>query len=906
MDSKAEQLSTQWATVREASGEAIDWIETTRQGAPRLDKEADHLILKLRQTRNTARRLGAVSSRPMTVGFFGLSQAGKSYLISTLAAGANGKLETVFGSQRLDFLTHVNPPGGGKEATGLVTRFSRTAQAGPADYPLELKLFSELEVAKILANSFFNDFNTEKVEYELDEGKLRQLIGQLSDKRSHQPVPGVGEDDVVDLWDYLGDRFKGSLKQLNAHFWPRAVALAPMLSCADRGRLFSPLWGEIPELTDIYVRFASTLAQLDHADTVYAPLEALVRSSGHGGLSQADSIMNVDMLGRLGQPGDLQIKVCARRGADLAPPVELSLAQLAALTVELVFPLVEKTREPLFEGVDLLDFPGYRGRLNVESLDDVRRQAEGGGANPVAELILRGKVAYLFERYTESQEMNVLIVCTPSHKQSDVTSVGPVLDDWIRRTQGDTAEKRARRRSGLVWAITMFDFRVADSLEKPEELLRQVWGSGGMLKMAMLERFGQYEWFQEWVAGQSFNNTFLVRKPRMKVTFIDLANGEETGITAAVAPQLELMRKTFIEDETVIEHVSEPAAAWDAMMALNDGGMGRMSGYLEEVAQQRFKLDRIREQLDELVHGLVDTRLGTWYQAEGAGETEKKKKLAQDVVDALKPRAVLIGELMERLALPAGVLRTLYLGVDDDVTAAPAPGDAAADSGAAALNLGGDLFSLGGDLDLFGGGDAAASVGESASTSGATSSDARFAQVVLSEWINHLRSIPEDGRLMAYLGFSKASVEALVDEMVTASSRLRLEDRLVAAIASGEQSGIKREQLVERQVLNARTVIADFIAWLGFVHMPLAERPDSLINAGKRLFEPPVDIPDGSLPDLPAQPINHTGGYLFDWLVGFSKLAIGNAGHSAGREITPEQNDALGVIISKFNTTRTA
>lgn len=159
---------------------------------------------------------------------------------------------------------------------------------------------------------------------------------------------------------------------------------------------------------------------------------------------------------------------------------------------------------------------------------------------------------------------------------------------------------------------------------------------------------------------------------------------------------------------------------------------------------------------------------------------------------------------------------------------------------------------------------------------------------------------------MAYLGFSKASVEALVDEMITASSRLRLEDRLIAAIASGEQSGIKREQLVERQVLNARTVIADFIAWLGFVHMPLAERPDSLINTGKRLFEPPPDIPDGSLPNLPAQPINHTGGYLFDWLVGFSKLAIGNAGHSAGREISPEQNDALGVIISKFNTTRTA
>jgi hypothetical protein len=62
----------------------------------------------------------------MTIGFFGLSQAGKSYLISALAAGENGKLGTVLGGHQLNFLTHINPVGG-KEATGLVTRFSRLA-----------------------------------------------------------------------------------------------------------------------------------------------------------------------------------------------------------------------------------------------------------------------------------------------------------------------------------------------------------------------------------------------------------------------------------------------------------------------------------------------------------------------------------------------------------------------------------------------------------------------------------------------------------------------------------------------------------------------------------------------------------------------------------------------------------
>lgn len=898
-----EQLTQHWSSIYSGAGAAIQWISEVRGNAPRLDNEADHLILKMRKVRNLARRLGAVTPRPMTVGFFGLSQAGKSYLISTLAAGGNGKLETLFGGQRLDFLSHVNPPGGGKEATGLVTRFSRTAQPGPSDFPIELKLFSELEVARVLANSFFNDFNTEKFQYEYNDGKIRQLLKDLAKRKQHQKVAGVSEDDVVDLWDYLKDRFPGSLKVLDAHYWPVAVELAPSLSIEDRGKMFSVLWGEIPELTETYQRFAQTLAQLQHAEKVYAPLDALVRSTPQGGLSQADSIMNVDMLERLGKSSDKTIAVKPERNGELQSPVTLSLAQLAALTAELVFPLVEKTSEPLFEDVDLLDFPGYRGRLSVESLDDVRRAVKSDDANPVAQLILRGKVAYLFERYTDSQEMNVLIVCTPSNKQSDVTSVGPVLTEWIARTQGTTQDIRARRPSGLLWAITMFDMRIGNSLDMSEDLLQIAWGNNGMMKMAMLERFGQYAWMQEWVAGQPFNNSFLVRKPRMKVAFLDLENGEEKGVNASLASQLDLMKRTFAADETVSAHVKEPAAAWDAMMALNDGGMGRVTLYLQKVAKRQIKLERIREQMDDLVHDLVDNRLGPWFLAEGAGEMEKKKRIAQQIVDAIKPRAVLLGDFLQRLQLPDEVLRTLYLRADDEPlaqTAAPS----SAEEPAGALNLGGDLLNLGGDFDLF----ASDAPPKTSVTPGPTltgGSDARFAQAVLREWINHLRTIPEDQRFMAYLGVAKPAVESLVDEVITAANRLDLQTRLLKAIVSTEQVGTKREQLVERQVLTARTELNDFIAWLGFAQIPLEQRPESAVNKGARLFEPPPVIAPGRLPQLPPQPVNHTAYYVFDWLVAFSRIAMGNAGHSAGREISPEQNDALGRIIATFNTTRT-
>ena len=121
-------LTHGWNAVYDGAGQALEWVDKTRVTAPKLERDAYDLKLGLYQARNLARNLGRVAGTPMTTGFFGLSQAGKSYLISALAAGANGALETKFGEERLDFIQDINPSGGGTEATGLVTRFSRLAK----------------------------------------------------------------------------------------------------------------------------------------------------------------------------------------------------------------------------------------------------------------------------------------------------------------------------------------------------------------------------------------------------------------------------------------------------------------------------------------------------------------------------------------------------------------------------------------------------------------------------------------------------------------------------------------------------------------------------------------------------------------------------------------------------------
>jgi hypothetical protein len=165
----------------------------------------------------------------------------------------------------------------------------------------------------------------------------------------------------------------------------------------------------------------------------------------------------------------------------------------------------------LLEHVDLLDFPGYRGRLRVTSLGEVRAQVEREDADPVVQLLLRGKVAYLFERYTDDQEMSMLIMCTRCDHPIEIADLAPVLDTWVHATQGNTPAERAARRPGLAWVLTQFDHRLTPKPNLTESQQRTELNT--MIKVTLLDRFAQCEWLGEWTPGQPFNNVFLVRKP---------------------------------------------------------------------------------------------------------------------------------------------------------------------------------------------------------------------------------------------------------------------------------------------------------------------------------------------------------------------------------------------------------
>ena len=65
-------------------------------------------------------------------------------------------------------------------------------------------------------------------------------------------------------------------------------------------------------------------------------------------------------------------------------------------------------------------------------------------ANALGEFFLRGKVAYLFERYAAERELNALLLCIKESNNAFDATIRQSIRNWINRTHGATPEGRAQ------------------------------------------------------------------------------------------------------------------------------------------------------------------------------------------------------------------------------------------------------------------------------------------------------------------------------------------------------------------------------------------------------------------------------------------------------------------------------
>jgi hypothetical protein len=868
--------------VAEAARSGSAWIEAH---AERLQLDSATLKPAFKRFARRAQRLRAAAERPTAVAVFGASQAGKSYLVSGLARAPGRELVVVYGRDRMSFLREMNPQGD-KESTGLVTRFTVRPPPATGVEQVPLRLLSQTDVVKILANTFCEDFRQENMTPP-DPAAVGKLFEGLAPVAGGAPQAALAGDDIEELREYFDLHLGGNpwLQALGPLYWRRAIELIPRLPPERRAEAYAPLWGGLATFTRVADQLIRELGRLGFAESVFCGTDAL--------RPRENGILNAETLFGLGDPRARRVRV-----AGAAATSEIPVPVLAALTAELTFPVAEKPWE-FMQHTDLLDFPGARSREEIpESV--LKQGLDGFLATPsnLGRVFLRGKVAYLWQRYNTEQEIAAMLLCVGPSNQ-DVPSLARMIHGWVVQTIGPTPEARARQRNSLFLVLTKFD---TEFVEKAGEDIHSGERWNSRIEASLLNPFAfVYDWPKQWTPGRPFDNAQWLRSTAVAFdrvfdySGVVGADGTEETLAARAAGFLAPREAAYLGAEKVRLHIASPERAWDEALRPNDGGISYLAERLAPVCDPSLKAGQIVARVDELA-GDLERLLRPHYRTgnaalEMARAQATMRQVLRDLVACAS--AQMFGALLRALELSPEQIAGLYwrLQTDDDVMA---------ETRVAPV---GQVPSHGDYAD--GIGDLLPELAEAAAPRTAPRDRfERLADAALQEWHRSMRLFAEDTEMVLQPLFriGREQALALVGEIERAARRLGLRERAASALRARANFIANNPLAAQKQMIIVEREVNRFVQYLGFDAVPLSERPtapDRTLPEGKRPIFAPRPARSG-LPNLGAQPAAYDAAFHIDWMRALARTFESNVEGGAPDDVLA--NDSLGRILARLET----
>ncbi len=891
------QIVAQARTLTEAAEEAQAWIKANEDRVRACGKSKDAVLASLRHQARLFRKLERAARRKMCAGVFGPSQAGKSYLLSSLARDENGEVRCEFNGEQHDFLRDINPEGG-KESTGLVTRFTMTSpSAPPPGYPVHVRLLTETELVKIFANTFYCDaIHKEKVDKDEIRAKLTPLKG-----RGGAPCGHITLDVMEDLHEYVSGTFgdKARPAALDEVYWNEAIDLAPRLSRDDRVRLYSIIWDGVEEFTDMLAQLLADLERLEYSEEVYCAMDAL--------LPREASIIDVETLGKkdfsfCGARPTVDVRTKSGQLADI------SRKNLTAIVAELTLVMVHKPAN-YFDHTDLLDFPGYKARLEATDLRDYLRSDKADSA--VEQFFRRGKVAYLFQRYNAERELTSLLLCNST--TDNIPGLPAAVEEWIIATHGKTPEERINVKNALFYILTKSDMNFDWG---PGKNYDTVWDSTlqGKFLAHFSNTFSQMtRWVENWTPNQPFNNMFMLRnvniawKGMMK---FDKSSGSLRELEIEDTEHCHNMRKAFIGSKLVQKHFRSPETAFDELMKLNDGGIEHIKRCLEPLCDPNLKLNQIANSLlsaRERLYGL----LVPFYVSDNKEEELKKKKalfmkLSKFMANPLfKER---FPELLNSFSMP--IDHVAYLREDAErryeeykETSCRMPEEEQeGDPLDAGLEDVGD-FNIDSLEDmLFGSAPKQGGGGKPGAAPADKDLISFYAEGIIDAWSAHSHAKAESTDISSYYMLPQPVFTAMLDELDAAVVRLGIKARIEEKFRAIARPVGDEQQKNRRQASYAMGVLNNFASWLG---QDPDEKPDSerRVDFNGRdvlVFRRQAEVEGYPVLSQEYDPAANAKQWYMDWLVSFYGLLVDNVASADGVKINVQQNAALGGILKKI------
>lgn len=865
-------LARRCRELSENSRSAGAWLQ---DNAELVGSERAALQKDLRHAARFFDKCEQAALRKMCVGVFGPSQSGKSYLISTLASNTDKVLLTDFCGQTFDFIKDINPVGG-KESTGLVTRFTTTPPEGVTEaYPIRLRLLSETDVARVLANTYYADCDHKDAP---NAEALAKELERLEGRAKAGPVAGgLTVDDVEELRDYVNKNFisRPRVQMFQNGFWVRAMELAPRLELEDRASLISLIWDDVPEFKAVYLQLGAALQQLGNPTEATCGIDALIPRN--------NSIIDVELLKGLNNPSTDLLTVVGTGGRK----ADLPRALVTALTAEITIHMLEKP-DDFFDHTDLLDFPGYRARYKIGDL-----RAKLGEEDMLKQLFLRGKVAYLFERYREEKELTSMLLCIGPSTQ-EVQDLPQAVYEWICSTHGEKPEMRAGKAPALFFVLTKMDMefekKAGSTLDENRWSIR--------LESSLLKFFGQlHDWPQNWDGTHPFNNVFLLRNPNFLCEAIFDYNGRtETGIRQDQQAFVAQVRQAFLSSEMVQKHVGNPEEAWQAAMTLNDGGVGLLRKRLSPLCNPDLKRQQINGSLAEKCDR-IQTGLTPFYRTDDREELRKQKEQLSRLLVSLMAKVAerqMFGEFLRRLQVRDFDLYEICLN------ARQSQGDG--QNGNTVQVVGARV--LANDIldDIFGGdAPAAPPVNDTVQDEQTMDNAQVFAGLVMDHWTGRLHDLCNDAEARNLLGLPARELDQFCHELAQAAARCKLRDTLEDELRRCSAfSNITRERLMWKQVSLAADAINAFVDWWSFDPRFKDQPQRTVVFGGKSvsLFNPPPEI-EGE-PSIGEVESPYDRMWYTDWLRAMAYSVMANVDFDGQQSLNPEQNSRLREILQAF------
>lgn len=613
---------------------SIEWIRTYKR------EQFDQKYISLVEERRKLRIMAKAERNNPGIAAFGQSQVGKSYLMNCILKNGDGAFLVDAEDGRHNFVDEINPIGEGSEATGVVTRFSsytRNSTEYDIKYPIRMSVLSVRDMISIICDTYFNEFGDYTT---LGENEILQLCNDWKQQyagKENLSQPMLSADDILNIKYYFKKHINNAqVYSTKTPFFDTLALIIEKIPQNEFIKIFSILWNNNEEYTRLFTRSLDILKRLNFKDYIYLPIQAVL----HNGTKE-DTIMSVsclkllytdkeslyntsaftkegNMWHQLGTFTKSELctvcsEVIIKIGKDFIStsgtfdPRMMSEESSAQLSVKLSEAInngvARKDNDIVYmevlKSADLLDFPGARARgdmllMQIKDHDNMMYS------------FLRGKVAYLFNKYNEEKIINILLFCH-HHKNNEAPQMWQLLDEWVKEYVGNTSEKRNVyiKKLGvppLFHIGTMWNLNLQnpdnETLGKTDNSISSRWKERFVTQL-IEGCFKKAGWVTDW-DGNHFQNCYMLRDYKFSTTIYNGWDKDKLEKSLSIDQDYyNRMRTLFIQSNEVHHLFANPELAWDVASSQNNDGslfillqLAKVTAKINEVRE-----DQIREQL---------------------------------------------------------------------------------------------------------------------------------------------------------------------------------------------------------------------------------------------------------------------------------------------------------------------